>query len=84
MNGGLREVGVLFSDGEDDLVVLLLAELVKKREKGGLDGFDRHQSGNYWNFMDGVYSGSKIVSVKLLLEQFEGIKILHKIQFIIN
>ena len=34
--------------------------------------------------MDSVDSGSEIVGVEFFLEQFEGIKILHKIQFNIN
>jgi hypothetical protein len=84
VDGCLRKVGVLLGDGEDDLIVFFLAELVQIGQQCGLDGFDRHQSGNYWDLMDRVYSTGKIVSVQLLLEQFEGIKILHKIQFNIN
>ena len=33
----VREVGVFFSDGEDHLVVFLLAQTIKIRKQGGLD-----------------------------------------------
>lgn len=75
----LREGGVLLSDSEHDLVIFLLAERIQEGKEGTLDGLNRHKRSNNSYLVDGVDTRSQVVGVQLLLEQLEGVNILHKI-----
>lgn len=75
----LRKGGILLSDGKHDLVIFLLAERVQERKECTLDGLNRHKRSNDGYLVDGVDTGSQVVGVQLLLEQLEGVNILHKI-----
>jgi hypothetical protein len=79
MRWGVRDGGVLFSDGEDYLVILFFAERVQVGEEGGFNGLNWHEGGHDRYLMDGVDARCEIVGIQLLLEQLEGVNILHKI-----
>lgn len=75
----LRKGGILLSDGKHDLVIFLLAERVQEWKECTLDGLNRHKRSNDGYLVDGVDTRSQVVGVQLLLEQLEGVNILHKI-----
>jgi hypothetical protein len=56
LDGKLRDVGQLFSDGENDFVVLLFDKIVQEREESVFDGISGHESGNDGDLMNGVDS----------------------------
>lgn len=75
----VREGGIFLCDCEHDLVIFLLTECVQKGQQCTLDGLDGHKRGNDGHLVDSVDSRSEVVGVQLLLEQLEGVNILHKI-----
>lgn len=77
LNGKLRDVGEFFSNGEDNLIVLLFDKIVEEREEGVFNGVSGHESGNDGDLMNGVDSNWQIVAVEFFFEKFEGIIILH-------
>lgn len=82
MGQHVRQSSILVSDCEDDFIIFLFGEGVEEREESGLDGVGRHEGGHDGDFVDRVHSARDVVSVQPLLEQLQGVDVLHPTQTI--
>jgi hypothetical protein len=73
----IRDVGILFGDGKNDLIILSFGEVIEEGEEGVFDGIEGHKSGDDGESVDGVDTGGEVVGFELLFEEVEGVDIVH-------